>query len=78
MDHSTLWTSYGETCGSPVKTELKKLRWLKSYGQIKIDSEIMAVSYVFLAYFGLKLTPLGQALPRVLRAHLYVFGISRA
>ena len=45
-----LWKEY-EKCGSPVKTELKKLRWVKSYGQIKIDSENMAVSFVFWPHF---------------------------
>ena len=34
-----------------MKTELKKLRWVKSYGQIKIDSENMAVSFVFWPHF---------------------------
>ena len=34
-----------------MKTELKKLRRLKSYGQIKIDSENMAVSFVFWPHF---------------------------
>ena len=49
---------------------------IKSYGQIKIDSEIMAVSFVFSRHFDPKFAPLGQAIPGVLRAHLYVFGIS--
>ena len=41
-----LWKEQ-EKCKSPTKTELKKLHQVKSYGQIKIDSEIMAVSFVF-------------------------------
>ena len=35
-----------------MKTELKKLHRLKSYGQIKFDSENMAVSFVFWPQFG--------------------------
>ena len=38
--------------------------WDKLVSQIKIDSEIMAVSFVFLPHFGPKFDPLGQALPR--------------
>ena len=37
---------------------------IKSYGQIKIDSEIMAVSFVFLPNFGPKFAPLEQALSK--------------
>ena len=37
---------------------------VKSYGQIKIDLEIMAVSFVFLPHFVPKIAPLEQALPR--------------
>ena len=35
--------------GSPVKTELKNMHRIKSYGQIKIECEILAISFVFLA-----------------------------
>ena len=58
-----LWKEQ-EKCRSAAKTELKKMHLVKSYGHIKIDSDIMAVSFVFLPHFGPKLTPLGQALPR--------------
>ena len=47
------WKS-GEKGRSPMKTELKKLHQVKSYSQIKIDSEIMAISFVFLPHFGTK------------------------
>ena len=40
-----------EKCRSPVKRELKKLQLVKSYGRIKINSEIMAISFVFWADF---------------------------
>ena len=58
-----LWKEQ-EKCRSPTKTELKKLHQVKSYSQIKIDSEIMAISFVFWPLFDTKLTRLGQALPR--------------
>ena len=61
--HWCLWKEQ-EKCRSPAKTELKKMYQVKSYSQIKIDSGIVAVSFVFLPHFGPKLTPLGQALPR--------------
>ena len=50
----------------------------KSYGQNKMNSEIMAISFVFWPYFGPKMTTPKEALPMVLREHLYIFGISRA
>ena len=40
-----------EKCRSPVKTVLKKLQRVKSYGRIKINSEIMAISFVFWANY---------------------------
>ena len=46
-----LWKEHVK-CGSSVKKELKKLNWLKSYGQIKFNSENMAVSFVFWPQFG--------------------------
>ena len=58
-----LWKEQ-EKCRSPTKTELKKLHQVKSYSQIKIDSEIMAISFVFWPRFDTKLSRLGQALPR--------------
>ena len=61
--HWCLWKEQ-KKCRSPAKTELKKMHLIKSYGQIKIDSDIMPVSFVFLPYFGPKLTSLEQALPR--------------
>ena len=39
--------------------ELKNLHWFKSYGQNKIDSEIMAISFVFSPDFCPKLNPFG-------------------
>ena len=50
-------------CRSAVKAELKNLHRFKSYGQNKIDSEIMAISFVFSPHFCPKLTTLGEALP---------------
>ena len=58
-----LWREQ-EKCRSPAKTELKKMHPIKSYGQIKIDSKIMAVSFVFSRHFDPKFAPLEQALPR--------------
>ena len=46
-----LWREH-EKCGSQVKTELKKMRQVKSYGQIKFNPEIIAVSFVFWPYIG--------------------------
>ena len=40
-----------EKCRSTVKAELKNMHRFKSYGQNKIDYEIMAISFVFWAYF---------------------------
>ena len=57
---------------------IEKVHYIKSSGQIKIDSEFMVISFVFWPHFGPKLTSLEQALPRGLRAHLYAFGITRA
>ena len=39
---------------SPVKAELKKMHRLKSYGQTKVDTTIIAISHVFLAFFEAK------------------------
>ena len=64
-----------EKCRSPVKAEWKKMQRLKSYGQNKIKSEIMAISFVFWAR---KWPPYRKHFPWVPRAHLYVFGISGA
>ena len=47
-----------------MKMELKKMHPIKSYGQIKIDSKIMDVSFVFSHHFDPKFAPLEQALPR--------------
>ena len=52
-----------EKCRSTVKAELKNMHRFKSYGQNKIDYEIMAISFVFWAYFGPKMTTLEEALP---------------
>ena len=52
-----------EKCRSAVKAELKNLHLFKSYGQNKIDSTIMAISYIFLPNFCPKLTTLQEALP---------------
>ena len=38
--------------GNTCENGIEKLRWVKSYGQIKIDSENMAVSFVFWPQFG--------------------------
>ena len=46
-----------------VKVELKNLHWFKSDGQNKINSEIMAISFVFSPHFCPKLTTLEEALP---------------
>ena len=43
-----LWKDQ-EKCRSPMKTELKKLQQFKSYGQIKIDTEIRAILLSILA-----------------------------
>ena len=40
-----------EKCRSTVKAELKNMHRFKSYGQNKIDYEIMAIFFVFWAYF---------------------------
>ena len=40
--HWCLWKDH-EKCRSPMKMELKKLQQLKSYGQIKIFTEIRAI-----------------------------------
>ena len=40
-----------EKCRSTMKAELKNMHRFKSYGQNKIDYEIMAISFVFMADF---------------------------
>ena len=40
-----------ENCRSEVKADLKNMHRFKSYGQNKIDYEIMAISFIFWAYF---------------------------
>ena len=52
-----------EKCRSVEKAELKNLHRFKSYGQNKINSEIMAISFVFSPHFCPKLTTLEEALP---------------
>ena len=52
-----------EKCRSTVKAELKNMHRFKSYGQNKIDYEIMIISFVFWAYFWPKMTTLEAALP---------------
>ena len=64
-----------EKCRSVEKAESKNLHRLKSYGQNKIKCEIMAISFVFWAR---KWPVYRKHFPWVLRAHLYVFGISGA
>ena len=49
--------------GSPVKTELKNMHRIKSYGQIKIECEILAISFVFWPIFRTKMALPEAALP---------------
>ena len=53
----------GEKCRSPMKTNLKNMHRIKSYGQNKIRSQIMAISFVFLPYFCPKMATPEEALP---------------
>ena len=49
--------------GSPVKTELKNMHRIKSYGQNKIGCEILAISFVFWPIFRTKMALPEAALP---------------
>ena len=59
-----------------MKTNLKNMHFIKSYGQNKIRFQIMAIFFVFLPYFCLKMATPEEALPMVLRPHFNIFGIS--
>ena len=50
-------------CRSPVKTELKNMHRIKSYGQNKIGCEILAISFVFWRVLWPKMTLPVAALP---------------
>ena len=47
-----------------VKVEMKNMHRFNSYGQNKIDYEIMAISFVFRPYFEPKMTTLKEALSK--------------
>ena len=49
--------------GLPVKTELKNMHRIKSYGQNKIGCEILAISFVFWPIFRTKMALPEAALP---------------
>ena len=54
---------YAKNRENVVKAELKNLHRFKSYDQSKNDSDIMAISFVFLPHFCQKWTALEEALP---------------
>ena len=63
---------------SPVKTVSKTHFSVKSYGQNKLWTKMMAIFFVFWAIFGRKRGFQGKHFPCEFRADLYVFGIRRA
>ena len=55
-----LWKAQ-EKCRSPAKTVLKKMHWVKSYGQNKIFYENLTKNFRFPLYFGSKLKMGGRS-----------------
>ena len=53
---------------STTKTAWKNVSLVKSYGPIKIQYQIMVISFVFLPLYSIKMAILGEALPIILQS----------